>query len=103
MGYEGYQDRWRILPKNKTGVTDADFEFSQKAFRAAAEKLGMQPDALQGGLWFAEKQLWNDKGWAPLDLGDYRTSAAKIPELRARTAARLAQQELLVSPRPGMK
>ena len=77
LGYEGFRERWRILPLNDTGVSDPDFRFSQKAFRAAAEELGIQPDALQGALWFAEKQLWHDNGWARLSLGDYREEIAK--------------------------
>ncbi len=71
-GYEGFKDRWRILPGNGKGVADADFAFSQKAFRAAAEQLGMKPSALQGALWFAEKKRWSENGWGRLDLGDFR-------------------------------
>lgn len=104
LGYEGFQDRWRILPKNATAVSDADFAFSQKAFREAADRLGIEPDALQGGLWFAEKQLWADKGWSlpgAFKLGDYRTEMEKLPTLKARFNNRVAQQELnLVAPRP---
>ena len=82
MGYEGYQDRWRILPLNQAPVKDADFYFAQKAFRAAAERLGMQPDALQGALWFAEKKHWAKNGWGKLDLGDFQTEMKKLPKLR---------------------
>lgn len=111
LGYEGYKDRWRILPKNVKGVSDADFEFSQAAFREAAKQLGVKPDALQGGLWFAEKQLWADKGWGRLDLGDYRNEMQKVAmleqgiqhRLKAKAAEakspKAEQQELLVSPR----
>lgn len=114
-GYSGFKDRWRILPKNATGVTDADFYFSQKAFAKAAEELGILPDALQGGLWFAEKAHWNREGWGRLDLGDYRKEVPKTEALQAgirertrRTTARTKQKEakpgdlfgdLLVQPR----
>jgi hypothetical protein len=82
-GYEGFKDRWRILPENKSGVSDEDFAFAQKTFRAAAEKLGMRPDQLQGALWFAEKQRWADNGWSPLDLGTYEPEFGKIEQRRA--------------------
>jgi ribosomal protein S18 acetylase RimI-like enzyme len=82
-GYEGYQPRWRILPENGTGVSDVDFAFSQKAFRHAAEQLGMKPSALQGALWFAEKKRWAENGWGRLDLGDFRTELEKVPLLEA--------------------
>lgn len=93
IGYAG-QDRWRILPKNATGVTDTDFAFSQKAFRRAAEMLGIKPSALQGGLWFAEKQLWSDNGWSRLDLGDFRNEMKKLPLLRAGIKQRLTTRKL---------
>jgi hypothetical protein len=54
---------WRILPENETGVTDADFYLGQAAYRHAAEKLGIKPDALQAVLWFAEKNHWEKAGW----------------------------------------
>jgi len=59
----GNEKRWRILPENETGVTDADFYLGQATYRAAAEKLGIKPDALQAVLWFAEKKHWEDRGW----------------------------------------
>lgn len=61
---EGNTMRWRILPENETGVSDADFFFGQKVFRKAADQLKMQPDSLQALLWFAEKQYWAEKGWS---------------------------------------
>jgi len=82
IGYSDFQERWRILPKNLHPVSDKDFAFSQKAFRAAAEKYGVKPDALQGALWFAEKSLWAEKGWSALDYGDFRKEMEKIPALR---------------------
>ena len=111
IGYAGFKERWRILPKNGAGVSDADFKFSQAAFHHAAKELGLTPDALQGGLWFAEKQLWADNGWGRLDLGDYRTEIAKTGLLQkgltqqaatmkaADKAHAVEQPELLVTPR----
>jgi len=111
IGYEGEKERWRILPQNGTGVTDEDFSFAQKVYRAAADRLKMNPDDLQGALWFAEKSLWADNGWGRLDLGDFRKEMEKLPLLRAgvrhrleRTAAgRKAESaeetELIVEPR----
>lgn len=110
-GYEGFEDRWRILPENSTGVSDKDFAFSQKAFRKAADTLGMKPSALQGALWFAEKKRWADNGWGRLDLGDFRTELEKVPLLEKgyetrvkRTTAqnkskKITQTELEISPR----
>jgi SAM-dependent methyltransferase len=92
LGYEGQpgHEKWRILPMNETGVSDADFTFSQKVFRQAATQMGLKPDALQGGMWFAEKSRWEDNGWAPLDLGDYRKEIKKTGLLRAGVGQRLA-------------
>jgi len=113
IGYEGMKDRWRILPKNQAGVTNPDFHFSQKAFKAAADELGVEPSALQGGLWFAEKQHWANNGWGTLDLGDYRQQFEKIPLLKtgikqrigiekqkAKQKAVAQQEDLFVEPRP---
>jgi len=63
LANEGNPKRWRIQSGNETGVTDSDFFTGQKAFRKAAEKLGLQPDALQAILWFNEKDLWEKNGW----------------------------------------
>lgn len=93
VGYSGSKERWRILPKNGTGVSDEDFHFSQAAFAKAADELGIKPDALQGGLWFAEKQLWADKGWGRLDLGDYRKEIAKTGMLLKGIEQRHATQK----------
>lgn len=110
-GYEGFNDRWRILPENGTGVSDKDFAFSQKVFRRAAEQLGMKPSALQGALWFAEKQRWADNGWGRLDLGDFRTEMEKVPLLESgyrtrvkkteadKRGKKITQTELVVEPR----
>jgi ribosomal protein S18 acetylase RimI-like enzyme len=89
LGYADSVERWRILPQNVQGVSDADFAFAQKAFRHAAQKLGIEPDALQGALWFAEKQLWAENGWSRLDLGDFRKEIEKTPLLKAGIKHRL--------------
>lgn len=90
LGYADHKERWRILPNNKSGVSDADFHFAQKVYRAAAEQLKMNPDDLQGALWFAEKQLWADNGWGRLDLGDFRKEMEKVPMLRKGYEQRLS-------------
>jgi hypothetical protein len=90
LGYSGFEDRWRILPQNAGPVTDEDFYFSQKAFAQAAKELGMKPDALQGALWFAEKQHWANNGWARLDLGSFQTELGKTAMLRQGIAQRSA-------------
>lgn len=89
VGYAGSKEKWRILPKNQGGVGNKDFFFAQKAFRMAAEELGIKPSALQGALWFAEKQLWANEGWGRLDLGDFRNEMKKLPMLRAGIKQRL--------------
>lgn len=99
IGYEG-QERWRILPKNIGAVTDKDFAFSQKAFRAAAERLGMKPSALQAALWFAEKKLWAENGWSPLDLGDFRAEMKKLPMMRQGFKSRLTTEKKSAKVRP---
>lgn len=63
LANEGKKDRWRILPENETGVTDSDFYLGQAAYRDAAKKLGIKPDALQAVLWFSEKEHWEKNGW----------------------------------------
>lgn len=91
LGYEGFQKRWRILPRNKTGVSDEDFVFSQQVFRKAADELGIKPSALQGAMWYREKQLWSERGWGKLDLGDYKTEVERMPQLRAGFESREAR------------
>jgi hypothetical protein len=107
LGYEGFKDRWRILPNNKSGVSDSDFAFAQKVYRKAADELKMNPDDLQGALWFAEKQLWADNGWGRLDLGDFRKEMEKVPllkkgyeqRLKASSAKSKPEQQLEILPR----
>jgi hypothetical protein len=98
LGYSDTNPRWRILPKNETGVSDKDFLFSQEAFKKAAEKTGLKPDAIQGALWFAEKQLWGEKGWSPLDFGDYRKELPKRELLNEKIRANLGESKQIVQP-----
>jgi hypothetical protein len=88
------------LPKNATGVSDEDFKFSQAAFRHAAKEMHVTPDALQGALWFAEKQLWADQGWGRLDLGDYRTEIPKTEALQQGIAQIAARQKATGKAKP---
>jgi hypothetical protein len=82
LGYEGLEERWRILPGNEEGVPDADFHFSQKVFKEVADRQGTLPDAVQGAMWFSEKLRWFKNGWSPLDLGDYKRELTKIPRFK---------------------
>jgi hypothetical protein len=120
MGYEGFEDHWRILPKNQGGVRDVDLAFAQKVFEAAAKKMDMKADDLQGAAWFAEKMNWAKEGWGRLDLGDYRKEMDRMPQLEQKyqhgqkaaketrkvekKAGKAAQEEMdfldLVKPRP---
>lgn len=93
LGYEGFKERWRILPKNGTGIPDKDFFYAQKAFKAAAERIGMTASQLQGALWFAEKKLWADNGWARLDLGDFRKELDRTAELKQKMQENLRPTE----------
>jgi hypothetical protein len=99
IGYAG-QERWRILPKNIGPVSDKDFAFAQKAYRAAAERLGMKPSSLQAALWFAEKKLWAENGWSPLDLGDFRQEMKKLPMMRQGFQSRLTAEKKSAKVRP---
>ena len=82
LSHEGYVDQWRVLPANDAGISDRNFDLGQQAFDYAANKLGIEADALQGALWFSEKKHWADKGWQRLNLGDYASEMKKLPELR---------------------
>lgn len=61
--YGGQGVPWRIQPKSEVGVSNEDFAFAQVIMDRAAKKLGMNPDDLQAILWFAEKDVWDKKGW----------------------------------------
>jgi hypothetical protein len=99
LGYRGFKERWRVLPLNATGVTDPDFKFSQKVFTKAAERLGMNPDDLQGALWFAEKKLWQDEGWGKLDLGSFSAEVPKTEAIRAKAQNAEKELGLTIEPR----
>jgi hypothetical protein len=84
MGAEEPGKRWRILPESETRVQDHDFEFGQRAFRHAADKVGIQPDALQAILWFAEKDYYEKRGWtarAGKEKSDFNTFFAKTEKV----------------------
>lgn len=89
IGYAEDKGRWRILPKNGEGVSDADFSFAQKTMEEAAKELNLLPDALQGGLWFAEKKLWAENGWGRLDLGSYVKELENLQLIRQSVKQRL--------------
>lgn len=92
-GHEGKQERWRVMPENDGGLSNADFAFSQKAFRRAAERLKMKPSALQGALWFAEKLRWAKNGWSKLDLGSYTHEIkTRLPMVESRWRQRAEQE-----------
>lgn len=93
VGYSDFKDRWRILPENIAPVSREDFDFSQAAFRKAAEQLGVKPSSLQAALWFAEKKLWSDSGWAELDLGDFREEMKLVPLREAGFRQRLEEEK----------
>ena len=97
LGNEGLNDkRWRIMPESEQGVQDADFFLGQAAYRKAAEQLGIKPDALQGVLWFAEKDVWAKRGWTRgtgAELSDFNT-------LLDRTEVRDGKKVLAKEPDP---
>jgi hypothetical protein len=95
LGYDSAK-RWRILPEQESPLPDPQFAFGQKVFAAAAKKMGVTPDALQGGMWFAEKKHWNDNGWADLNLGDYRAELEKFVHKRKLKAAQLGLNEDII-------
>lgn len=87
LSWEGLSDKpWRIHSIAEQGVGERDFFTGQKAFRKAADELGIQPDALQAILWFAEKNHWEKNGWtraAGAKKADYNVllqTATKTPE-----------------------
>lgn len=75
LGFEGVSPRrWRLLPESEQAVNAQDFRMGQSAYREAAKRLGIKPDALQGILWFAEKAVWSGRGWtrgAGAELSDF--------------------------------
>lgn len=63
LANEGNPKRWRIPIANEVGVSENDFFTGQKAFQKVANRAGIQADALQALLWFAEKDYWASRGW----------------------------------------
>jgi hypothetical protein len=61
--YQGKKSRWRILPEQEQGVTDADFFFSQKVYDEVGRRMGVATDDLQALQWFNEKDIWETNGW----------------------------------------
>jgi hypothetical protein len=61
--YEGKSKRWRILPEQEQGVTDADFFFGQKVYDEVGKRMGIPTDDLQALQWFNEKDIWEANDW----------------------------------------
>jgi hypothetical protein len=61
--YEGKLKRWRILPEQEQGVTDADFFFGQKVYDEVGKRMGIATDDLQALQWFNEKDIWETNDW----------------------------------------
>jgi len=71
---------WRIQSANETGIADPEFFFGQDAMQDVADKHGIQADALQAILWFAEKDHYEKQGWiksAGKEKSDYNSLIAK--------------------------
>jgi SAM-dependent methyltransferase/ribosomal protein S18 acetylase RimI-like enzyme len=64
IGSEASGKPWRLTPDHESGVQDHDFAFGQKAFRKAADRIGIKADSLQALMWFLEKDLWEKNGWS---------------------------------------
>jgi hypothetical protein len=60
----------------------------------------MKPSSLQAALWFAEKKLWAENGWSPLDLGDFRQEMKKLPMMRQGFQSRLTAEKKSAKVRP---
>ena len=79
--YQGETKQWRILPPQEKGVAPKDFAFAQDAMRRAGGMLGISPEDVQSLLWFAEKDLWQDKRWtrgAGAEKSSYNTEFDKM-------------------------
>lgn len=61
--YANKTKRWRILPEQEQGVTDADFFFAQKVYDEVGRRMGIPTDDLQALQWFNEKDVWEANGW----------------------------------------
>jgi hypothetical protein len=62
LGNEGNKKPWLLQPGGESGVRGLDFSFSQRAFRKAADKLGISPDDAQAIAWYHQKHLWDQRG-----------------------------------------
>jgi hypothetical protein len=62
LGNEGNTKPWMLQPGGEGGVRGLDFAFAQRAFRKAADKLGIEPDDAQAISWFHQKHLWDQRG-----------------------------------------
>ena len=61
----------KALEKARGRVPNPDitgqYGIASDAFESAAAKLGMDAADLQALMWFREKELWESKGWTPVD------------------------------------
>jgi hypothetical protein len=62
LGNEGNKKPWMLQPGGESGVRGLDFSYAQRAFRKAADKLGIEPDDLQATSWYLQKHLWDQRG-----------------------------------------
>jgi hypothetical protein len=62
LGNEGNKRPWMLQPGGEGGVRGLDFAFGQRAFRKAADRLGMNPDDAQALSWYWQKHLWDQRG-----------------------------------------
>jgi hypothetical protein len=63
LGNEGNKEPWLLQPGGEGGVKGLDFAFAQRAFRKAADKMGLNPDDLQAIAWYHQKHLWDQRGY----------------------------------------
>jgi predicted GNAT family acetyltransferase len=88
----GNEKRWRLLPGNETGVSNTDFFIGQKAFRKAADAIGISPDALQAILWFAEKDHWTKQGWTKSSISSAKSDFNSLLSTTERTSKGLLKR-----------
>jgi hypothetical protein len=62
LGNEGNKKPWLLQPGGESGVRGLDFAFGQRAFRKAADRLGINPDDAQAVAWYYQKHLWEARG-----------------------------------------
>jgi hypothetical protein len=103
---ESLRGQWRVAPPAGWGISAENFTTAQKAFKIAADKMGVKPDSLQALVWFSEKHLWEEKGWTgfvgaaksdyaywlqSLEPGD-KPETFNIPEAAKKEAARQGRE-----------